>query len=91
MRRKHGRRVRLRSSRALAGMTTIEIAPRRRYMDVAADVRRALEVLQHAGIRARPRVRSLEMKGLIQVLDVDAERAVDLLRAAYTRVAIRPS
>ena len=31
------------------------------------------------------------MKGLIQVLDVDAERAVDLLRAAYMRVAIRPS
>lgn len=76
---------------ALAGMTTIEIAPRRRYMDVAAEVERALEVLQHAGIRARPRVRSLEMKGLIKVLDVDAKRAVDLLRAAYVRVAIRPS
>ena len=76
---------------APAGMTTIEIASRRRYMDVVAEVQRALEVLQHAGIRARPRVRSLEMKGLIKVLDVDAERAVDLLRAAYMRVAIRPS
>jgi hypothetical protein len=76
---------------APAGMTTIEIAPRRRYMDVAAEVQRALEVLQHAGIRARPRVRSLEMTGLIKVLDVDAKRAVDLLRAAYMRAAIRPS
>jgi hypothetical protein len=32
-------------------MTTIEIEPRRRHMDVAAEVQRALEVLQHAGIR----------------------------------------
>ena len=74
-----------------AGMTTVEIEPRRRDMDVAAEVQRALEVLQHAGIRARARVRSLEIKGLIQVLDADAERAVDLLRARYMRVAIRPS
>ena len=75
----------------LAGMTTIEIDPRRRDMDIAAEVQRALEVLQHVGIRARPRVRSLEIKGLIQVPDADAERAVDLLRARYMRVAIRPS
>ena len=74
-----------------AGMTTIEIDSRRRDMDVAAEVQRALEVLQQAGIRARPRVRSLEIKGLIQVPDADAERAVDLLRARYMRVAIRPS
>jgi hypothetical protein len=74
-----------------AGMTTIEIDPRRRDMDVAAEVQRVLEVLQQAGIRARPRVRSLEIKGLIQVSDADAERAVDLLRARYMRVAIRPS
>ncbi len=72
-------------------MPTIEIDPRRRDMDVAAEVQRALEVLQQAGIRARPRVRSLEIKGLIQVPDADAERAVDLLRAGYMRVAIRPS
>ena len=73
------------------GMTTIEIDPRRREMDVAAEVQRALEVLQQAGMRARPRVKSLEIKGLIQVSDADAERAVDLLRARYMRVAIRPS
>jgi hypothetical protein len=85
------RLARARLRLAPAGMTTIEIAPRHRYMDVGAEVQRALEVLQRAGIRARPRVRSLEMKGLIRVLDVDAERAVDLLRAAYMRVAIRPS
>jgi hypothetical protein len=76
---------------AAPGMTAIEIDPRRRDMDVAAEVQRALEVLQQAGMRARPRVRSLEIKGLIQVPDADAERAVDLLRARYMRVAIRPS
>jgi hypothetical protein len=73
------------------GMTTIEIESRRRDMDVAAEVQRALEVLQQASIWARPRVRPLEIKGLIQVPDADAERAVDLLRARYMRVAIRPS
>jgi hypothetical protein len=60
-------------------------------MDVAAEVQRALEVLQHAGIRARPRVRSLEMKGLIQVLDVDAERAVTYYEPCICAWAIRPS
>jgi hypothetical protein len=67
------------------GMTTIEIDPRK--MDVAAEVQRALEVLRQVGMRARPRVRPLEIKGLIQVPDEDAERAVDLLRSRYVRVA----
>jgi hypothetical protein len=40
-------------------------------MDVVAEVQRALEVLQQEGIRARLRVRSLEIKGLIQVSDAD--------------------
>ena len=72
-------------------MTTIEIGPKRRDADVAAEVQRALEVLRRARIKARRRVRSLEMKGLIQVPDADAERAVNLLLAANVRVAIRPS
>jgi hypothetical protein len=71
------------------GLTTVEIDPQR--SDVAAEVQRALEVLRRADIRARPRVRSLEMKGLIQVADPDAERAVNLLRAANMRAAVRPS
>ncbi len=76
---------------SFVGMTTIEIELRRRDADVAAEVQRALEVLRRARIRARRRVRSLEMKGLIQVPDADAERAVSLLLAANIRVAIRPS
>ena len=63
----------------------------RAFLTVKARPRVLTAKIQHAGIRARPRVRSLEMKGLIRVLDVDAERAIDLLRAAYMRVAIRPS
>ena len=76
---------------SFVGMTTIEIELKRRDADVAAEVQRALEVLRRARIRARRRVRSLEMKGLIQVPDADAERAVSLLLAANIRVAIRPS
>jgi hypothetical protein len=72
-------------------MTTIEIEPHRRDADVVAEVQRALEVLRHARIRARRRVRSLEMKGLVQVPDADADRAVSLLLAANIRAAIRPS
>ena len=72
-------------------MTTIEIEPQRRDADLAAEVQIALEVLRGAHIKARRRVRSLEMMGLIQVLDADAERAVTLLLAANLRVAIRPS
>jgi hypothetical protein len=72
-------------------MTTIEIEPHRRDAEVVAEVQRALEVLRQGGIRARPRVRSLEMKGLIQVPDADAERAVGLLLAANMHAAIRPS
>jgi hypothetical protein len=85
------RRAQSISRSAAPGMTTIEIDPRRRDMDVAAEVRMALEVLQQAGMRARPRVRPLAIKGLVQAPDADAERAVDLLRARYMRVAIRPS
>ena len=72
-------------------MTTIEIEPQRRDADFTAEVQRALEVLRGAHIRARRRVRSLEMVGLIQVPDADAERAVSLLLAVNMRVAIRPS
>jgi hypothetical protein len=72
-------------------MTTIEIEPHRRDADVVAEVQRSLEVLRQAGIRARRRVRSLQMKGLIQVPDVDAERTIKLLRAVDLRAAIRPS
>jgi hypothetical protein len=76
---------------SFVGMTTIEIEPRRRDADVAGEVQRALEVLRQVGIRARRRVRPLEMKGLIQVPDADAEHAVTFLLAANIRAAIRPS
>lgn len=72
-------------------MTTVEIELQHRGADVAAEVQRALGVLRKARIKARRRVRSLEMMGLIQVPDADAERAVGLLRAANIRAAIRPS
>jgi len=72
-------------------MTTIEIEPQRRDADVAAELQRALVALRKARIKARRRVRSLEMMGLIQVPDADAERAVSLLLAANIRAAIRPS
>ncbi len=73
------------------GMTTIEIEPQRRDADVASEVQMALEVLRQASIKARRRTKSLEMKGLIQVPDADADRAVNLLLAANIRAAIRPS
>jgi len=72
-------------------MTTIEIEPQGRDANIADEVQRALEVLRGAHITARRRVRSLEMRGLIQVPDADAERAVSLLLAANIRAAIRPS
>jgi hypothetical protein len=76
---------------AFVGMTTIEIEPERRDADVAGEVQRALEVLRRACIKARRRVRLLEMKGLIQVVDADAERAVNQLLGGNFRAAIRPS
>ncbi len=76
---------------SFSGMTTIEIEPQRRDADVAAELQRALVALRKARIKPRRRVRSLEMMGLIQVPDADAERAVSLLLAANIRAAIRPS
>ena len=72
-------------------MAIIEIEPQRRDEDVATEMQRALGVLRKARIKARRRVRSLEMMGLIQVPDADSERAVALLLAANIRAAIRPS
>jgi hypothetical protein len=72
-------------------MTTIEIEPQHRGTDVAAEIQKALGILRKARIKARRRVRSLEMMGLIQVPDAEAERAVTLLLASNMRVAIRPS
>jgi hypothetical protein len=72
-------------------MTIIEIEPQRRDADITAVVQAALAVLRQASIKARRRVRSPEMKGLIQVPDADAERAVDLLLAANMQAAIRPA
>jgi|SRR5579862_1014618 len=71
------------------GMTTIEIYPREK--DIAAEIQRALEVLRQIGVRARPRMRPLEITGLIQVPDADADRAIELLRSTLMRAAIRPS
>jgi hypothetical protein len=76
---------------AIPGMTIIEIEPQHRDTDVAAEVLRALKVLDRAGVRARRRVRSLETRGLVQVPDPDAERSIHLLRAKNMRAAIRPS
>jgi len=73
------------------GMTTIEIERPRGNADVAAATKKAIEILRQAGIKARRRVRSLMMKGLIQVPDADAERALNLLVAASIRASIRPS
>jgi len=69
------------------GMATIEIESPRG--DVG--VRRALEVLRQANIQTRRRRRSLEIKGLVQVPDADAERAVNALLAANVLASIRPS
>jgi hypothetical protein len=73
------------------GMTTIEIEPPHGSADVAATTKKAIEILRQAGIEARRRVRSLEIKGLIRVADADAERTLNLLAAANIRVFIRPS
>jgi hypothetical protein len=66
------------------GMTTIEIESPRDDADLGARVQKSLEVLRQAN-------RSLEIKGLVQVLDADAERAVNVLLAANIRASIRPS
>ena len=75
----------------LRGMTTIGIESPHGNADAAAATKKAIEILRQADIKARRRVRSLMMKGLIQVPDADAERALNLLAAANIRASIRPS
>lgn len=76
---------------AFGGMTTIEIEPPRGSADVAATTKKAIEILRQADIKARRRVRSLEIKGLIRVPDADVERVLILLAAANIRVSVRPA
>ena len=70
-------------------MVTIEIEPQ--GGDLVREVKRAIEILRQAGVAARRRSRSLEHKGLIQVADADAERALGLLSGSNFRAATRPS
>jgi hypothetical protein len=59
--------------------------------DSGRELRSALEVLRGAQIKARQRSRSLQLKGLINVADDDAERALALLVASNIRASIRPN
>jgi muramoyltetrapeptide carboxypeptidase LdcA involved in peptidoglycan recycling len=72
-------------------MTTIEIECASGSADISAATKKAIEVLRQAGIKTRQRSRSLEKKGLVQVPDADAERALNLLAAANIRASVRPS
>jgi hypothetical protein len=72
-------------------MTTIEIECASGSADFSAATKKATEVLRQSGIETRQRSRSLEKKGLAQVPDADAERALNLLAAANIRASVRPS
>jgi hypothetical protein len=72
-------------------MTSIEVELAPGSADVFAATQKAIAILGEAGITARRRVRSLQVKGLIQVMDADTERALDLLLGANIRASIRPS
>ena len=75
----------------VAGMTSIEVELRRGGADVFAATEKAIAILSEAGITARRRVRPLQIKGLIQVMDADTARALDLLLGANMRASLRPS
>jgi hypothetical protein len=56
-------------------MASIEVELPRGGADAFAATKKAVAILSEAGITARRRVRPLQIKGLIQVMDADTARS----------------
>ena len=71
------------------GMGIIIIEPPRG--DAGEELRRALDALKNAGIKARRRSRSLQSTTLLQVEDPAEDEALRVLQSANIRAMLRPS